>query len=75
MDCFDHAWFCLDVESADHFVGVVGSQVKVVVDVVLVEQFPHQERILCELDAKEGHLSFFIYNQRVYWLGFVMISF
>ena len=46
MDCFDDAWFCLDAEAADHLVGVVGSQVEVVVEVVLVEELPHQELIL-----------------------------
>lgn len=49
MDCLDDTWFCLYAKSTDHFVGVVGSQVKVVVDVVFVEQLPHQELILCSL--------------------------
>lgn len=49
MDCLDDTWFCLYAESADHFVGVVGGQVKIVVDVVFIEQLPYQEFIPCAL--------------------------
>lgn len=49
MDSLDDTWLCLYAESADHFVGVIGGQVKIVVDVVFIEQLPHQELIPCAL--------------------------